>query len=302
MIGDLKKEVESGSAFSEALKRHPTLFDELYINLVESGEQAGVLDQVLADLADYKERVEAIKSKIKKALFYPIAVLAVAVIVSVILLLFVVPTFEELFQDFGADLPAFTQMVINLSEWLQANIGLTLLVIISIAVAFIQAKKRSYKFNHFMDRVSLKIPVLGKVLREAAIARFARTLATTFAAGVPLVDALDTVSGATGNIVFGEAVKKIRDDVAVGHQLQLAMAQTGVFPNMVVQMTAIGEESGALDKMLIKVAEYYEQEVNAAVDSLSSLMEPFIMVIIGGIVGSLVVAMYLPIFKLGAVV
>ena len=302
LLNDIKTDIESGSTLSESLAKHPLQFDELYVNLVAAGETAGVLDTLLDEIATYKERVEEIKAKIKKALFYPTAVVAVAIIVSAILLVFVVPQFQDVFQSFGADLPAFTLMVISLSEWVQANGLLILVGFIVLVSVIVYLRKKSEGFNHAVDRISLKIPVVGGILHHSAIARFSRTLATTFAAGVPLVDALETVSGATGNHVYGEAVRRIKEDVAVGHQLQLAMTQTNVFPHMVISMTAIGEESGALDKMLIKVAEFYEREVNNAVDALSSLLEPLIMVVIGGVVGSLVVAMYLPIFKLGAVV
>lgn len=302
LINDIKTEVEGGSALSEALAKHPVQFDELYINLVRAGEQAGVLDTLLDEIATYKERIEEIKGKIKKALFYPAAVIAVAIIVTAILLIFVIPQFEQLFQSFGGELPGFTIMVINLSKFVQAKGWLILVAIIGAFVGFNMAMKRSPKFAHFLDRLLLRLPVVGPVLHNAAVARFARTLSVTFAAGVPLVDALDTVSGATGSIVYGKAVQRIKEDVAVGHQLQLAMRQVNLFPHMVVQMTAIGEESGALDTMLKKVAEFYENEVNNAVDSLSSLLEPFIMIIIGVLVGGMVVAMYLPIFKLAATV
>ncbi|MEM7708960.1 MAG: type II secretion system F family protein [Pseudomonadota bacterium] len=302
MLVDIKNNIESGSSLSESLAKHPVQFDELYVNLVAAGEQAGVLDTLLDEIATYKERIEEIKSKIKKALFYPAAVIGVAVIVSLVLLIYVVPQFEVIFQDAGADLPAFTAGIISLSEWLQSD-GWILGIVFGGGIAsIIFAKKRSKAFAHFLDRVVLKIPVIGEIMHNSAIARFARTLSTTFAAGVPLVDALETVSGATGNQVYGNAVKQIREDVSVGHQLQLAMRQVDLFPHMVVQMTAIGEEAGALDQMLKKVAEFYENEVNQAVDALSSLLEPIIMVIIGGLVGSLVVGMYLPIFKLAAVV
>ena len=277
-------------------------FDELYRNLVKAGESAGVLDTVLDTVATYKENIEALKGKIKKAMFYPAMVVAVALLVSAILLVFVVPQFKEVFANFGAELPAFTMLVINLSEfmvkWWWAIFGVTGGAI----VAFIMFKKRSVAFAHFLDRLVLKLPVIGKIMHEAALARFSRTLAVTFAAGVPLVEALDTVAGATGNTVYEHAVKRIRDDVAVGYQVNLAMKQTNLFPHMVVQMTAIGEEAGALDTMLYKVAEFYEMEVNNAVDALASLLEPIIVVMLGVIVGSMVVAMYLPIFKLAAVV
>ncbi|MEM6573524.1 MAG: type II secretion system F family protein, partial [Pseudomonadota bacterium] len=272
MLVDIKNNIESGSSLSESLAKHPVQFDELYVNLVAAGEQAGVLDTLLDEIATYKERIEEIKSKIKKALFYPAAVVGVAIIVSLVLLIYVVPQFEVIFQDAGADLPAFTAAIISLSEWLQSD-GWILGIVFGGGIAsIIFAKKRSKAFAHFLDRVVLKIPVIGEIMHNSAIARFARTLSTTFAAGVPLVDALETVSGATGNQVYGNAVKQIREDVSVGHQLQLAMRQVDLFPHMVVQMTAIGEEAGALDQMLKKVAEFYENEVNQAVDALSSLL------------------------------
>lgn len=302
MVDKIRAEIESGSSLFEALNEYPVQFDELYTNLVKAGESAGVLDTILDDIATHKERIESIKGKIKKALYYPAAVIAVAIIVSAILLIYVIPQFEGIFQSFGADLPAFTKMVVNASRYLRANGIYILLGLIAGVTALIMAKKRSTKFAHWIDRASLKIPIVGGILEQAAIARFCRTLAITFAAGVPLVDALQIVSGATGNSVFDNAASKIREDVAVGHQLQMAMQQVGVFPNMVIQMAAIGEEAGSLDEMLVKVAEAYEEEVNNAVDALSSLLEPLIIVIVGIIVGTMVIAMYLPIFKMAAVI
>jgi type IV pilus assembly protein PilC len=302
MLLDVKQGLEGGQALHEALGRYPVQFDELYRNLVQAGEASGVLDTVLDTVATYKERTEALKKKIKKALFYPIMVVSVAFLVSMIMLLFVVPVFAQTFKDAGAALPAPTQVVISASEFMKSWWWLVLLVIIGSVVGLVAGKRRSVKFAHFMDRVTLKLPVFGKIMRESAIARFARTLGVTFRAGVPLVDALDSVSGATGSIVYGDAVKQIRDDVSVGHQLQLAMRQTNLFPNMVVQMTAIGEESGSLDSMLFKVAEFYEEEVENAVDTLSTLLEPMIMVILGVVVGGMVVSLYLPIFKLAGTV
>ncbi|HEY7872380.1 MAG TPA: type II secretion system F family protein [Rudaea sp.] len=302
MLTDLKANIEGGSSLHEAMGKYPVQFDELYRNLVKAGESAGVLDTVLDTVATYKENIEAIKGKIKKAMFYPAIVFAVAILVSAILLIFVVPQFEDVFKNFGAQLPAFTQMIVNASRFLTAYWWFVLLWVAGVIVGLIFAYKRSPKFAHFLARAVLKLPVVGQILHQSAIARFSRTLGVTFAAGVPLVEALDSVAGATGSPVYNDAVKRVRDDVSVGHQLQLAMRQTNLFPNMVVQMVAIGEESGALDKMLFKVAEFYEQEVNNAVDALSTLLEPFIMVIIGTIVGGLVVGMYLPIFKLAAVV
>ena len=302
MLEKIRAEVESGGSLFEALSQHPVQFDELYTNLVKAGESAGVLDTILDEIASYKERIESIKGKIKKALYYPIAVIGVAIIVSAILLIYVIPQFEGIFASFGAALPAFTQAVINVSRWLR-EYGLFLLVgVIAVITALIMAKKRSRRFAHWLDRISLKIPIIGDILEKSAIARFCRTLAITFAAGVPLVDALQIVAGATGNAVYNDASARIREDIAVGHQLQLAMQQTNVFPNMVIQMAAIGEEAGSLDEMLIKVAEAYEEEVNNSVDALSSLLEPLIIVFIGVVVGTMVIAMYLPIFKMAAVI
>lgn len=302
MVNDIRADIESGSSLSEALGKFPVQFDELFRNLVKAGESAGVLDTVLDTVATYKENIEALKGKIKKALFYPAMVVAVALIVSAILLVFVVPQFKEVFANFGADLPAFTMLVVNLSEFMVGWWWAIALVIGATIVAFIMLIHRSPAFAHFVDRAMLKLPVVGKILHESALARFARTLAVTFAAGVPLVEALESVSGACGNSVYEKAVLRIRDDVSVGYSVNMAMKQTGLFPNMVVQMTAIGEEAGALDTMLYKVAEFYEQEVNNSVDALASLIEPIIVVMLGVIVGGMVIAMYLPIFKLAAVV
>jgi type IV pilus assembly protein PilC len=302
LVLDVKADVEGGTSLHEALAKHPLHFDHLFVNLVEAGEQSGALETLLDKIATYKEKSEAIKKKVKKALFYPAAVLVVAVIVTLILLLFVIPQFEELFKGFGADLPAFTQMVINMSKFVQAN-GLYLGVVVGGAgYAFFYFKKRSRGMQQFLDRISLKAPVIGPILNKAAIARYARTLSTMFAAGVPLVEALESVAGATGNIVYENAVMAMRDEVATGQRLQRAMENTGMFPNMVVQMIAVGEESGSLDTMSGKVASFYEEDVDAAVDSMSSLLEPLIMAILGVLVGGLVIAMYLPIFKLGSVV
>jgi len=302
MLTNIKQDIEGGSALNEALGKYPVQFDELFTNLVKAGESAGVLDTVLDTIATYQENIENIKGKIKKAMFYPAAVMAVAVIVSCILLIFVIPQFETVFKDMHADLPAFTQMLVGASRFMVSYWWVVLGVFIGAVVGFALIYKRSERIQHFVGRVTLKIPVVGEILRQSAIARFARTLGVTFKAGVPLVEALDSVANATGSIVYNDGVKRIREDVAVGHQLQLAMKQTDLFPNMVTQMVSIGEEAGALDAMLFKIAEFYETEVNNAVDALSSLLEPMIMVIIGGVVGSMVVGMYLPIFKLGAVV
>jgi type IV pilus assembly protein PilC len=302
MLVDIKTNIEGGSTLAEALGKYPVQFDELFCNLVKAGESAGVLDTVLDTVATYKENIEAIKGKIKKAMFYPAMVFAVAILVSAILLIFVVPQFEDVFKGFGAQLPAFTQMIVNASRFLTAHWFFMALWVAGTIFGLIFIYKRSPRFAHFCARAILKFPVIGQILHQSAIARFSRTLGVTFAAGVPLVEALDSVAGATGSPVYNDAVKRIREDVSVGHQLQLAMRQANLFPNMVVQMVAIGEESGALDKMLFKIAEFYEQEVNNAVDALSSLLEPMIMVFIGTIVGGMVVGMYLPIFKLAAVV
>jgi len=302
LVNSLRADIEGGSSIYEALSKHPVQFDELYRNLVKAGESAGVLDTVLDTIATYKENIEALKGKIKKALFYPAMVIAAAILVSAVLLIFVVPQFEEVFKGFGADLPAFTKFIVGISRFMVGYWWLLLLIVGGTIATFIFFKKRSVAFSHFLDRTILRVPVIGKIMHEAALARFARTLAVTFAAGVPLVEALESVAGATGNTVYEAAVKRIRDDVSVGYPVNMAMKQTGLFPHMVIQMTAIGEEAGALDAMLYKVAEFYEQEVNNAVDALASLIEPIIVVILGVIVGSMVIAMYLPIFKLAAVV
>ena len=302
LVLSIKQDIETGNALHQALGRHPLYFDDLYTNLVEAGEHAGALEAVLEKIATYKEKTEALKKKIKKALFYPAAVLAVAIIVTVILLLFVIPQFESLFKGFGADLPAFTQFVVNMSRWLQANGWIVLIAAGAAVFTFAYFYRRSRPMRQFIDRMSLGIPVIGPILRKSAIARFARTLATMFAAGVPLVEAMKSVAGATGNIVYQDAVLKMRDSISTGMRMQRAMENTGLFPNMVVQMIAVGEESGSLDEMAGKVADFYEADVDAAVDALSSLLEPLIMVILGVLVGGMVVAMYLPIFKLGAVI
>lgn len=302
LVLTIKGDVESGTSLAGSLGKHPLYFDELVCNLVHAGEQAGILETLLDKIATYKEKTEALKSKIKKALFYPTAVIIVAFVVTAILLIFVVPQFEELFQGFGADLPAFTQMVIGLSEWMQANWWMVIFGIGGAVYGTMQGKRRSPKFAHTLDRLILKLPIIGEILTKAVIARYARTLSTMFAAGVPLVEAMESVAGAAGNQVYTEGILQMRDNVATGQQLQLSMQQTNLFPNMVVQMVAIGEESGSLDAMLGKVADFYEQEVDDAVDGLSSLLEPLIMAILGVLVGGLIVAMYLPIFKMGSVV
>jgi len=302
LLLNVKTDIEGGSTLSDSLAKHPYHFDELYCNLVQAGEHAGILDSILEKIATYKEKTESIKGKVKKALFYPTAVLAVAFIITAILMIFVIPMFEQLFQGFGADLPAITRFVINLSAFFQkwwwalfGGIGLTI-------YGMIELKKRSVKFQHILDRTMLKLPIIGNILEKAAIARFARTLATMFAAGVPLVEAMVSVSGAVGNIVFKDATLIMKDEVATGTQLNVAMNQSGLFPNMVVQMTAIGEEAGSVDTMLSKVADFYEEEVDNAVESMSSLLEPLIMAILGVLIGGLVIAMYMPIFQMGKIV
>ncbi|WP_370561976.1 type II secretion system F family protein [Luteimonas salinilitoris] len=302
MVNDLRVEIENGTSFSESLGKYPVQFDELTRNLVKVGEAAGVLETVLDTIATYKENLESLKGKIKKALFYPATVIVVAILVSAILLIFVVPQFEQVFRSFGAELPAFTQLIVGASRFLVSYWWAMLGIAIIAIFGFLYAYKRSPGMQHFMDRMMLKIPVIGQILHNASIARFARTLATTFKAGVPLVEALESVAGATGNTVYEKATYRIRDDVAVGYQMNMAMKQVNLFPHMVVQMTAIGEEAGALDTMLFKVAEFYEEEVNNAVDALSSLIEPMIMIFIGIVVGAMVVGMYLPIFKLAATI
>jgi len=302
LILAVKADVEGGSALAEALAKHPLYFDDLVLNLVEAGEQAGALENLLDKIATYKEKTEALKKKIKKALTYPAAVLVVAFVVTTILLIFVIPAFEDLFKGFGADLPTFTRTVIDLSVFVREQ-GFILAVLIGAGIfTFFYFKKRSRKMRHFLDRMMLKMPIIGPILQKAAIARYARTLSTMFAAGVPLVEALESVAGATGNIVYEIGVLQMRDEVSTGQRLQQAMENTDLFPNMVIQMIAVGEESGSLDDMSSKVADFYEEDVDNAVDNLSSLLEPMIMAILGVLVGGLVVAMYLPIFKMGAVI
>ncbi len=302
MLLSVKADIEGGDTLAQALGRKNLYFDDLFCNLVDAGEQAGVLESLLDKIATYKEKSESIKKKVKKALTYPISVLVVAFVVTAILLIFVVPVFEDLFKGFGADLPSFTKFVISLSEWMQTWWWVIVGVIFATVYTFGYFKKRSKAFNHLLDRTMLKIPVVGMILDKSAIARFARTLSTMSAAGVPLVEALDSVAGACGNIVFHDAVMQMKEDVATGQQLQFSMSQVGIFPHMVIQMVAIGEESGSIDAMLDKVADFYEEEVDNLVDNLSSLMEPIIMSVLGILVGGLIVAMYLPIFKLGAAI
>jgi type IV pilus assembly protein PilC len=302
LIMAVKSDVEGGTALAQALSKHPLHFDDLFVNLVEAGEQAGALETLLDKIATYKEKTEAIKKKIKKALTYPAAVVVVALIVTTILLIFVIPEFEALFQGFGADLPAFTRMVIDLSDFVREKGWALLMLCIGGVMAYSYFYKRSRRMREIQDRIMLKAPVVGSILTKAAIARFARTLSTMFSAGVPLVEALESVAGATGNIVYENGVMAIRDEVSTGQRLQVAMEKTQLFPNMVIQMIAVGEESGSLDEMSSKVADFFEEDVDNAVDNMSALLEPLIMSILGVLVGGLVVAMYLPIFKMGAVV
>jgi len=302
LMMDIKAEVEAGGTLANALRKYPDHFDPLFCNLVDAGEQAGILESLLTKLAVYKEKSESIKKKIKGALKYPVAVLIVAMVVSAILLIYVVPIFADMFKEFGADLPAFTQVVVDMSDfmvayWWQVFGGIALFV-----MGFKHAKKRFVGFHNFLQRLSLKLPLFGELLRKSAIARFSRTLATMFAAGTPLVEAMESVAGATGNIIYYDACMKIKEDVSTGIPLAESMREVNVFPNLCVQMTQIGEESGELDKMLNKVADYYEEEVDNIVESLSSLMEPLIMAFLGVVIGGLVVAMYLPIFQMGSVI
>lgn len=302
LVMSIRNDISSGTGFASALRKHPRHFDNLYCNLVESGEKAGALEQMLDRIATYLEKTELLKKKVKKAMTYPIAVVVVAIIVTAILLVKVVPQFESLFQGFGAELPVFTQMVIRLSEWMQSWWFVVLLGIVGAIFLFKEAKLRSPKFSDFVDKYTLKLPIVGEILDKSAVAKFGRVLSTTFAAGVPLVDALDSVAGATGNAVYRDAVMRIKNDVSSGTQLQASMRQQDVFPVMAVQLTAIGEESGNLDEMLGKVAEHYEAVVDDMVDNLTALMEPMIMSVLGVLVGGLIVAMYLPIFQMGQVV
>lgn len=302
LLGTIVSEIQSGIPLSDALRPHRQYFDDLYVDLVAAGEHSGSLDQVFERVALYKEKAEALKSKIKKAMFYPAAVVVVAVGVTTLLLLFVVPQFQEIFAGFGAELPAFTQFVIGISEALQASWYIFAVAIIIAAFLFKRAHLHSQTFRDKVDTVVLKIPIVGPILHKAAMARFARTLATTFAAGVPLIDGLESAAGASGNAVYRNAVIKVRSEVMAGMQMNVAMRTTGLFPDMLIQMVMIGEESGSLDNMLNKVANIYEMQVDDAVDGLSSLIEPIMMVVIGSLVGGLIVAMYLPIFQMGKIV
>ena len=302
LIKKVVADIEAGASFGNALGKHPKYFDRLFVNLVKAGEQAGTLETMLDKVATYKEKSEALKGKIKKAVMYPVIVVVAAVVVSAIMLIFVIPQFKDVFAGFGAELPAFTQMVINLSEWLQASWWQPLMGITAIGYSFMYAKRTSKAFHNFVDRATLKIPVVGNILNMSAIARFCRTSSTMFAAGVPIVEAMDSVAGSAGNILYYDAIMRIKQDTSQGLQLNMAMQTTQVFPNMVLQMTRIGEESGRLEEMLGRAADYYEEQVDDLVDSLSKQIEPLIMAVLGVVVGGLVIAMYLPIFKMGSVV
>ncbi len=302
LIMDVKSTVEGGSTLAEALAKHPLYFDDLYCSLVHAGEQAGILETLLDKIATYKEKVEAIKGKIKKALFYPAAILLVSFVITAILLIFVIPQFESMFTSFGGDLPAMTQFVVELSKVFQEYWWAIFGGLGGAIYGLAQLKRRSKKFNVLMDKIILKLPIIGDIITKAIIARFARTLATMFAAGMPLVEAMDTVAHAAGNAVYTKAILIMKDEVATGQMINVCMKETGLFPNMVVQMLAIGEETGSVDSMLAKVADFYEEEVDNMVDGLSSLLEPIIMAILGVLIGGLVIAMYLPIFKMGSVV
>ena len=302
LLLDIKTEVETGSSLSTAFRKYPQHFDQLFCNLVGAGEQAGILDSLLDRLATYKEKILAIKKKIKSALFYPVSIIVVALVITAVIMIFVIPTFKDLFKGFGADLPAPTQIVMNMSDWFVANWYILFPALIGAVWVTLWFYKRSVAMQNAVDRLMLRLPIFGDVIRKASIARWCRTLSTMFAAGVPLVEALDSVAGAAGNHVYFVATKKIQQEVSTGTGLTVAMQNANVFPSMVLQMTAIGEESGALDAMLSKVADFFEAEVDEAVEALSSLMEPLIMVVLGGLIGGLVVAMYLPIFKMGSAV
>jgi len=302
LVSAVRNDIASGTSFANALRRHPKHFGDLYCNLVDSGEKAGALETMLARIATYLEKTEILKKKVKKAMTYPAAIVVVAIIVTAILLVKVVPQFESLFQGFGAELPVFTQFIVAISDWMQKWWFIVLLGIIGFIFLFKEAIRRSQRFSDIIDKYVLKLPVVGEILDKSAVAKFGRVLSTTFAAGVPLVDALESVAGATGNAIYRDAVMKIRDDVSSGTQLQASMKSTGVFPVMAVQLTSIGEESGNLDEMLEKVADHYESVVDDMVDNLTALMEPMIMVVLGVLVGGLIIGMYLPIFQMGQVV
>ena len=302
MVMGVKTEIESGTSLAGALKRYPDQFDDLAINLINAGEHSGALEAMLKNLAVYKEKSESLRGKIKKAMFYPVAVVIVAGIVSIILLTYVVPQFAAILKDLGAELPAITAFIVGLSDWLQNNFILFIAIIVGLVIGFVQARKRSEKFCYFLDRLVLRIPVFGVIAEYSVIARFARTMSIMFAAGTPLVESMVSVAGAAGNRLYRDAILQMRDEVSTGTRLQVAMNNTNLFPTMVVQMVAIGEEAGSIELMLSKVAESYEEEVDNLVDSLSSLMEPIIIVFLGGIIGTLVVAMYMPIFKISSAI
>ncbi len=302
LLGEVGHKLQSGIPLSQCLREHPLYFDTLYCDLVQSGEQSGALESIYSRIATYKEKAEALKAKIKKAMTYPIAVLIVAAIVTSILLIFVVPVFQEIFDSFGAELPAFTQIVIGISNFMQKYWYIGLAAIIAGVFMFKRMHRKSLTLRNQVDRSLLKLPVIGNLLEKAAVARYARTLSTTFAAGVPLIDALESAAGASGNVVFRQAILEVRSEVSSGMQMNLAMRNSKIFPDMVIQMVAIGEESGAVDDMLTKVANVYEQQVDDAVDSLTSLLEPMIMAVLGVVIGSLIIAMYLPIFEIGQIV
>lgn len=302
LIGELHQDVAAGGSFGSALRKHPQHFDNLFCSLIEAGENSGSLDTLLDRVATYKEKTEALKRKIKKAMTYPIAVIIVAIIVTAILLVKVVPVFADVFGSFGAELPAFTLFVVHLSEAAQKWWLLALVLLIGAGFAFKTARLRSVKFSDAIDKAILKAPAIGGIINNAVIARYARTLATTFAAGVPLVEALGSVAGASGNAVYRDAILQVRDDVTTGLTMHTALKSTGLFPVMLLQLTSIGEEAGALDEMMEKAADHYEEAVDNAVDNLTALLEPFIMSVLGVLIGGLVIAMYLPIFQLGNVV
>ena len=302
LMQKISVKVQAGLALSEVLREHPKYFDDLYCDLVKSGESSGSLDAIFDRLATYKEKAEALKSKIKKAMFYPVAVMVIAAIVTSILLIYVVPQFAEIFAGFGAELPAFTQFVLNISEIMQAYWWVVLLSLVAMGYVIKKTYGNNLKFRTWMDGLIIRAPVIGNILNKAAVARYARTLSTTFAAGVPLIEALESAAGASGNEVYKNAILFIREEVSSGNQMHLAMKQTDQFPEMVVQMVSIGEESGSLDSMLAKVANIYEQEVDDAVDGLTALLEPMIMAVLGVIIGGLIIAMYLPIFNMGAII
>ena len=301
LIEKIHADVSSGTGFATALRAHPKYFDDLFCSLIDAGEQSGTLETMLARVANYKEKTEALKRKIKKAMTYPSAVIAVAIVVTGVLLVKVVPVFAETYESFGGALPAFTQLILNISEFAQKWWLAVIVTAVVVGMLFTQARRRSARFSELIDKIALKLPIVGSIFHDAVIARFSRTLSTTFAAGVPLIDALDSVAGAAGNAVYRRAILRVRDDVATGITLHSSMRSTGVFPVMLLQLTAIGEESGSLDEMLGRAADHYEEAVDNAVDNLTTLLEPMIMAVLGVLVGGLLIGMYLPIFNLGNV-